>query len=161
MKKKSLLIVSLFAITFIIYSAVTPLLVQIIYHFFYKQDTNNLGITTPQFADFSFSRWFQDANVTAFFFSWFFILFVLFPYFIFYKGTSLHRISYFYKFLFFFFLMLVAGLFFVPWGFVTEFFLRGKYPQKVVLLFSLSIIICPMINFVLDRYLKLDNKIIK
>jgi uncharacterized membrane protein len=52
--------------------------------------------------------------------------------------------------------MLIAGLVLVPSAFVTNFFLLDKYPQKVLLLFSLSVIISPMVNLVLDRYFEID-----
>lgn len=143
------------AIAFIAYSAATPVLVQIIYYAFQKQDLN---ANYPGYSYFSFTTWFQDANMTAWFFSWFFLLLVLFPYVIFYKGTSLYRLGFIYKFLFFFFLMLLSGIFLVPWGFVTEFFLLDKYPQKILLLFSLSVVMCPVVNLVLNNYLKVKGE---
>jgi len=149
--RKTLLIIRLLVITFIVYSAATPLLVQTIYYVFRKQDVS-YAMNYPGFSYFDVARWFQDANGTAFFFSWFFIIMVLFPYVINYIGLPLYKVNFIYKFLLFFSLMLIAGLFLVPWGFVTDFFLSGKYPQKVLLLFLLSVIVCPMVNFVLDEY---------
>jgi len=156
--KNSLLIICLLVITFIIYSAITPLLIEIIKYIFQKQNID-YARDYENFNYFTFRWWFMDANGTAFFFTWSFIFLVMFPYIMCYKFSSLNKLRFIHKFLFFFLLMLIAGLLLVPSAFVTNFFLTDKYPQKVLLLFSLSVIISPMVNFVLDRYLEVDRKI--
>ena len=150
--KNILLAVNLFIIAFIIYSAVTPLIIEVIKYIFQKQNIN-YAMDYKNFNYFTFKWWFMDANGTAFFFSWSFIFLVMVPYIMCYKFSSLNELGFFYKFLFFFLLMSIAGLLLVPSAFVTNFFLIGKYPQKILLIFLLSLIMCPIINYVLEKYL--------
>lgn len=147
------LVSGLAGIGFLIYSLLTPFLVQLIRFLFRDEDSTNYAINSAEFSYFSWQRWFEDVNVTAFFFSWFFILLVLLPYTIFYIGSRVHRYHSLLKFLLFFLFMIAAGLLVVPWGFITEFFLQKNYPQKVLLLFMVSILICPTVNYILDKYL--------
>ena len=142
----------LLIIAFLIYSILTPFFVQIINYLFRNENSNNYAMNSPQHRYFDFQTWFQDVNVTAFFFSWFFIILVLFPYVIFYLGLKMPRLGFLCQFSLFLFLMLVAGLVIVPWGFVSEFFLLGRYPQKVILLVSLSVFICPMVISVINKH---------
>ena len=143
----------LVSISLLLYSLIVPFLVQLIRFLFRSEEKNNYAIISPNYSYFSWQRWFEDVNVTAFFFSWFFILLVLLPYTILYLRSIVGGMNFTVKFVIFLTFMIVAGLMIVPWGFITEFFLRGNYPQKIILLSLISLIVCPIVNTVLDWYL--------
>jgi hypothetical protein len=152
-RNRVFLISGLAVVGFVIYSLLTPLLVQIIQFLFRNEDAGNQAINSPGFSYFSWQRWFEDVNVTAFFFSWFFILLVLLPYSVFYLRSRLRNYHPFLKYLLFFLFMIAAGLLIVPWGFITEFFLQQNYPQKVLLLLVVTLMVCPMVNYILNKHL--------
>lgn len=151
-KNRVFLISALAGVGFIIYSLLTPFLVQIIRYVFRNEYSGNHAVNSFWFSYFSWQRWFEDVNVTAFFLSWFFIFLVLLPYTIFYLRSGLRNYHFIFKCLIFFLFIIGAGLLIVSWGFITEFLLVHNYPQKILLLLVVSGTLCPMINYVLNGY---------